>query len=380
MSETVRVQAVKQFDQFNLQLDAELQDIITMASEICDTPIALISLLDEDTQWMKVRIGVDVMSAPREMTFCNHAIAQHEVFIIPDTLQDARFANNPFVVQEPALRFYAGAPLVTREGLILGTLCVADKKPHQLDKHQELMLKMLSKQAINIMELKLSYELLEKHRQEVEEQKQTILSAEIRLRSFFESSANLHVLLGKAGEVLDYNKTAYSFVKKVHSTKLNRGDLFITYLAPSFVTTFIEKYEQALTGDKCNAEGSTDYGEHGEVWWEASFEPAWDNDDEVIGVSYSVRNVTDRKHYEQKIVSQNQSLINIAYIQSHEYRGPLTSIMGMMNLIKEEDYQPPVEYLELLETAINKLDEKIQDIVKQVNNSNIETNSNFKLF
>lgn len=380
MSETVRVQAVKQFEHFNLQLDNELQELITMASEICDTPIALITLLDEDTQWMKVRKGVDELSAPREITFCNHAITQQEVFIIPDTLLDVRFANNPFVVKAPSLRFYAGAPLVNRDGLILGTLCVADNKPHKLDKHQELMLKMLSKQAINIMELKLSYELLEKNKREAAEQRQTIINAEIRLRSFFESSANLHVLLGKTGEVLDYNKTAYSFVKKVHATKLTRGDLFITYLAPSFVTTFIVKFDFALTGEKCYAEGCTNYGEHGEIWWEAGFEPAWDNENNVIGVSYSVRNVTDRKKYEQKIVSQNQSLINIAYIQSHEYRGPLTSIMGMMNLIKEEGYQPPVEYLELLEVAINKLDEKIQEIVSHVNDHDINNSNNLKLF
>lgn len=380
MSETVRAQAVKQYDPFNLRSDPELQELISMASEICDTPIALISLLDEDTQWMKVRIGVDVMSAPRELTFCHHAIQQQELFIIPDTLQDERFANNPFVINDPGLRFYAGAPLISRDGLALGTLCVAGTKPRQLDKHQQLMLKMLSKQAINIMELKLSYERLEQSKREAEEQKQAINNADIRLRAFFESSTNMHILLGKAGEVLDYNKTAYNFVRKVHATKLNRGDMFIKYLAPSFVTTFIEKFDMALTGEKSHAEGSTDYGELGEIWWEANFEPARNNENKVIGVSYTVRNVTDRKLYEKKIVDQNQSLMNIAYIQSHEYRGPLTSIMGMMNLIKEERYQPPVEYLELLEVAINKLDEKMQDIVNHVNNNNIEAEKGYQLF
>ncbi|MEO6521371.1 MAG: GAF domain-containing protein [Mucilaginibacter sp.] len=380
MSETVRVQAVKQFERFDLQSDTELQELITMASEICETPIALISLLDEDTQWMKVRKGITVESSPRELTFCHHAIEQESVFSIPDTLLDDRFANNPFVIQHPSLRFYAGAPLINRKGQILGTLCVADSKPRILDKHQELMLKMLSKQAINIMELKLSYEQLELKKKETEEHKETIANAEIRLRSFFESSPNLHVLLGKSGEVLDYNKAAYSFVKKNHNTKLFRGDLFITYLAPSFVPVFIEKYNLALTGEKCYAEGSTDYNDLGEIWWEARFEPAWNNNHEVIGASYSARNVTDRKLYEQKIVAQNQSLINIAYIQSHEYRGPLTSIMGMMNLIKEENYKPSVEYLELLEMAINKLDEKIQDIVSHVNNQDATNNNQVKLF
>jgi signal transduction histidine kinase len=179
---------------------------------------------------------------------------------------------------------------------------------------------------------------------------------------------------------LDYNKTAYSFIKKVHNAKLQRGDLFVTYIAPSFVQTFIEKFNITLTGEKCFAEGSTDYGEHGEIWWEAGFEPAWDNNNEVIGVSYSIRNVTDRKQYEQRIVSQNQSLVNIAYIQSHEYRGPLSSIMGLMNLIRDEEYKPPVEYLELLETAINKLDSKMQEIVSVVNSHTVSHANQAKLF
>lgn len=380
MSETVRLLAVKQFEHFNLQLDTELLELITMASEICGTAVALISLLDDETQWIKVRKGTDKESIPRASTYCNHTIHHTDLLIVPDALVDGRFATNPMVLDDAVIRFYAGAPLINRDGLRLGTLCVMDQKPHTPDKHQELMLKMLSKQAINIMELKLSYELLKKNEKEVEEQKQTIRNAEIRLRSFFESSPNFHVLLGRKGEILDYNKSAYNFIRRIHATKVVRGDLFTTYLAPSFVETFTEKYNLALAGEKGYAEGYTDYGEHGEIWWEANFEPAWNNDNDVIGVSYSIRNVTERKIYEQKIIAQNQSLINIAYIQSHEYRGPLTSIMGMMNLIKAEDYQPPVEYLQLLEIAINKLDEKIHETVTHVNMHELSDKNLLKLF
>jgi PAS domain S-box-containing protein len=372
MSETVRVNAVKQFENYDLQLDTELQELISMASEICDTPIALITLLDEKTQWIKVRKGVDVESTPRSISFCTHTIASDDLMMVHDAQLDERFVNNPLVTGEHNLRFYAGAPLTTHDGQRLGTLCVFDRVPRKLNKHQQIMLKMLSKQAINVMELKLSYAELEDKKRETEDQKQTIRDAEIRLRSFFESSVNFHVLLGKNGEVLDYNKTAYNFIKRVHQAKLTRGDLFVTYVEPSFVSTFLSKYKLSLTGVKSYEEGFTDYAEHGIIWWEAAFEPAYDNDNNVIGLSYSIRNVTERKKFEQRIISQNQSLVNIAYIQSHEYRGPLTSIMGLMNLIKEEDYQPPVEYLQLLETAINKLDDKITEIVTQVNNTNLE--------
>jgi GAF domain-containing protein len=184
MSEAVRLQAVEKFKQLDLQLDSELQDLITMASEICDTPIALITLLDEDTQWIKVKKGMDAESTPRESSFCTHTIQQENVFMITDTHTDMRLANHPGI-NSSKLRFYAGAPLITRDGLILGTLCVADNKPHILDKHQMLMLKMLSKQAINIMELKLSYDELEKSKLQAIEHKEAIDNAEIRLRSCF---------------------------------------------------------------------------------------------------------------------------------------------------------------------------------------------------
>jgi PAS domain S-box-containing protein len=368
INEDLRLLAVQRFANYNLQMDADLQELISMAADICDTPTAAITLIDEDSQWLKVKIGIEHDKIPRETSFCNYAILSDELMVVPDTLRDTRLVNNPLVVNEPNFRFYAAAPLITTDGQCLGTLCVADQKPHTLNKYQKIMLKMLSKQAINIMELKLSQQLLEQHQKELEEQKRTISEAEIKLRSFFESSVNFHVLLGKKGELLDYNKTAYSFVKKAYQAKLLRGCEFVQYIEPSFRDTFLVNYTLCLAGEKSYEEGFTDYPELGRIWWEASFEPAYNNDNEIIGISYLIRNVTDRKTYEQKIIEQNQSLIKIAYIQAHEYRGPLTSIMGLMNLIKEDNYVAPPEYLRMMETVVNKLDAKIHEIINNVNN------------
>jgi signal transduction histidine kinase len=189
---------------------------------------------------------------------------------------------------------------------------------------------------------------------------------------FFESSTNFHVLLGKNGEVIDFNKTAYIFVKNAHKTELKRGDLFVGYIAPAFVSTFIHRYNLALNGERHIEEGSTDYGELGVIWWDATFDPARDKDDNIIGISYLIRNVTERQQKEQKIIRQNQSLLNIAHIQAHEFRGPLATIMGMMNLIKEENYTPPPSYLKYLEEAVNILDEKIKNIVIDIEDTVIE--------
>lgn len=367
MSEALRLLAVERFVNYNLQLDNELQQLTLMASEICETPVALITLIDKDKQWLKVRLGTDETVLPREFSFCSHAIEDDGIMIVPDMLNDVRFVDNPLVVNDPNIRFYAGAPLISRDGFRLGTLCVVDMQPHELNKYQQLMLEILSRQAINIMELKVSRDLLSKHAAEVAEQRRIIEHAETRLRSFFESSSSFHVLLGARGEVLDFNKTAYNFLKRIHNAEINIGCQMISFIDMGFKNAFLKKYNLALSGKKSVAEGKTDYHKHGLIYWEATFEPAKNNDDKIIGVSYLIQNVTERKLQELKIIDQNESLINIAYIQAHEYRGPLTSIMGMVNVIKDESYNLPDEVISLLDGAANKLDRKINEVINTVN-------------
>jgi PAS domain S-box-containing protein len=253
---------------------------------------------------------------------------------------------------------------------------VFDTKPHKIDDHQQLVLNILSNQVMKILELREGMELLNKKQQELEEQKEINNDANIRLRSFFESSTNFQILLGKNGEVIDFNKTAFNFIKTVHKCVLKRGDQFIQYLHPEFVATFIDRYNQTLEGKKSAVEGSTDYAELGVIWWEAAFETARDANNEIIGVSYLIRNVTERKLKEQKIISQNQSLLKIAHIQAHEFRAPLTTIMGLMNLIKEDEYSPPSEYLQFLEQAVDALDTTIRLIVSDIDNTVIHDYAN----
>ena len=362
----IRLLAVERFKALDLQGDSEFQELIKMASETCDTPIALLTLIDEDTQWIKVRKGTDVEQMPREISFCTHTIQQHDHLIVPDARQDDRFSNNPIVLNEPKVRFYAGVPLVTHGGQTIGSLCVVDMKPHDLDKQQLLMLKMLSRQAINLMEFKISVEILENNKIELNEQKETIRKAEIMQRSFFESAPNFHILLGKNCEVIDFNKIAYLFIKRVHNNDLTKGDYFVPYLAPDFINKFIRGFDQALKGEHTFEEGSTDYGAHGIIYWEASFETARDPENAIIGVSYIIRDVSDRKIKEIKILNQNQSLLKIAHVQAHEFRAPLTTITGMLDLIKAEDYDAPKEYYELLENAVKNLDAKIKEIVNDI--------------
>lgn len=362
----IRLLAVERFKTLDLETDTEFQALVNMASETCETPVALLTLVDQDTQWLRVRTGTDVTDMPRGISFCNYTIQNDNVLVIPDMLSDQRFVDNPLVVNEPNVRFYAGAPLITSDGQRIGSICVIDLKPNALNKQQEFILKMLSRQAINMMEFRISVELLEQNKIEAEKQREVIRKAEINLRSFFESSPNFQVLLNKAGEVLDFNMIAYNFIKKVNNADMARGAKFARFLAPDFVKKFNTGFKMALTGKKTFEEGSTDYGKHGVMYWEASFETARDSDNEIIGVSYVIRDVSDRKAREQKIVAQNQSLLKIAHMQAHEFRAPLTTITGMMDLIKAENYQAPKEYFELLENAVKNLDSIIREIVVDV--------------
>jgi len=242
----IRLLAVERFKTLNIDEDIEFQELIHIASETCNTPIAMLTLIDRDTQWLKVRQGTDVTEIPRDHTFCTYTIQEDAVLVVPDASQDERFAHYPTVANDPNVRFYAGAPLITSDGQRVGSLCVIHVQPQELTKQQQLMLKMLSKQAINIMEYRISVELLEKNTLEVEIQKEIIKKAEIR------------------------------------------------------------------------------------------------------------------------IIDQNKSLLKIAHMQAHEFRAPLTTVIGLLELIKDDDYDVSREYCEMFRNAAENLDLKIHEIVSNV--------------
>ncbi len=131
------------------------EDIVRLAAYICQTPMALVNLIDHDRQWSKARLGFTDSEVDRNVAFCSFAINNpEEVMVVTDATRDPRFANNPFVKGDPHIRFYAGAPLVSSNGYALGTVCVVDLQPHQLSDAQRDMLRILSRQVITLFELR----------------------------------------------------------------------------------------------------------------------------------------------------------------------------------------------------------------------------------
>ncbi len=219
------------------EASGKLQDIVTLAAQITGVPVAFITLLDQDIQFITVKHGYDVNEMPRHTSFCTHTIQRDEVMVVEDAMLDERFTANPLVINPPSVKYYAGTSLKSADGQHVGTLCVMDVQTHYLNSNQLECLKALSRQVTSILELSIT----------------------------------------------------------------------ITYLKKSV----------------------------------------------------------------EEINGRNEALKRIAHVQSHEIRGPLSTVMAVMNMIADEDYSHNRQYMQLLETSIKCLDEKVCSIVAMSNTATL---------
>ena len=130
--EETRLNTLKSLDVLDTEPEERFDRLTRMSKRLFGVPIALVSLVDENRQWFKSCVGLDVSETPRDISFCGHAILGSDIFVIPDAAKDERFADNPLVVNEPKIRFYAGCPLRSHNGSKLGTLCIIDREPRNL--------------------------------------------------------------------------------------------------------------------------------------------------------------------------------------------------------------------------------------------------------
>ncbi len=158
--EDQRLEALCRYHILDTPQEPAFDDIANLASIICETPIAVVNLIDRERQWFKAEIGLGVRETPLDVSICAHAILQPGLFVVADTHNDARFACNPLVTGAPHLRFYAGALLESADGYPIGTLCVLDVRPRELTDKQQAALLALGRQVMALMELRLANERL----------------------------------------------------------------------------------------------------------------------------------------------------------------------------------------------------------------------------
>jgi signal transduction histidine kinase len=153
-NEQERLQALREYELLDSESEKEFDEIVSLASFICQTPISTITLIDEHRQWFKAQVGLANRETPRDVAFCAFAILQPEITIVNDATLDKRFRENPLVTGSPDIRFYAGLPLTTPEGFNLGTICVIDTRPRDLTDEQNLALRVLRNQVLKLFELR----------------------------------------------------------------------------------------------------------------------------------------------------------------------------------------------------------------------------------
>lgn len=158
--EAARLEALRGYRVLDTAPEQAFDDITRLAAFICQSPIALMSLVDGERQWFKSKVGLETAETHRNISFCAHTIFQAKLLVVEDATTDDRFSSNPLVTGEPCIRFYAGAPLVTPEGYCLGALCVIDRQPRHLTVEQISALEAMSRLVVTQLELRrVSYEL-----------------------------------------------------------------------------------------------------------------------------------------------------------------------------------------------------------------------------
>jgi len=324
--ETDRLNALKQYDILDTLPERDYDELTQLAAQICGTPIALISLIDDKRQWFKSSHGLEIRETPREFAFCSHAIANPlETLIVPDSRLDERFAHNPLVTGDPNVVFYAGAPLVDEHGFALGSLCVIDNSPNELSQAQLSALKILAKQVVNLLTLrKQNGELSRTGEQQCAEieqhiQMQTALTeSEERFRSLLEQAPVATCLLvGRDLRIDLANDLMISYWGKGSSVIGQplavalpelQGQPFLDILDAVFTTG--ETYVAESTPADLIIDGVV-----GTYYFDFTYKPLRDKTGQVYAIMNMAVDVTDRVMAQQQIDEAQHQIIS-AFEQS----------------------------------------------------------------
>lgn len=352
-----KIRSMERYLDLNISRDNELHNIVTLAAEACQTPAAFLVFYDEGKLNYQVKTGPLSKKISTKNSFWDVELDLNEVLVVPDTLLNDKFASQIAVSAYPHVRFYAGVPLLTHDGQNIGSLYVLGQEAKPLSERRQHMLQLLARQAVTMVEFELSLGILK-------EQYAESKNSENKLRSFFESSKSSHLLIGRNMEVLTFNKTFYDVAYAMFGKAVTAGVLSTDYIYPSYVNDFVDNVQIALNGTPVQHERLIEFEGMDPMWTKISYNPTYSADGNIIGVSFNATNVTERKKSEEKIIKQNEALRKIAYLQSHELRKPVASILGLMHLLKLEGTDNNSQILHMMEMAVLELDETIHQIVK----------------
>lgn len=253
-------------------------------------------------------------------------------------------------------RFYAGRPLVNRNGQCFGYICVLDIRPNCLSAHQEQMLTATGRQISYLFKDEAALPLATYR---LQHEKQT----ETKLRAFTESDQALHMLIDKNLKVLTYNKGMADFICCKHGIDLYEGIPVSAILSGITLEKCSAEFEAAFAGKIITAERRLRYSGQ-QIWWHIKLEPFYSEDGDIIAVSYSAKDITDQKCQEQTVIKQKKNLRKIAFDLSHDLRQQVAIMLGILEIFKLNNYHTDTDDMMILEDCAHKLDDKIRNIVE----------------
>ena len=358
-----RLAIVNKYHELVLDDNKELNDLVALAAKICNVKMSCISLLDEHVQWIKCSIGITAHEQSREDSFCKYLVNTTKVMVVKNALLDERFMNYKSVRDARGIRFYAGVSIITSDGYHLGALCVYGTKPQTLSTEQREMLAFIAKQVMHMLEMLLGVKSFQQNHKHANSQKGlNEVTAERKLKAFLNSSSTSHILINKALQVLQFNKSSSVSIKKHLSKKIEAGKSILHYISTPFKGKLLQYIKRAFAGKKTCREVLIETEGAAPQWWDISLHPIVNENGDTVSVTYSAANINEKKLQAAQNKIQKESLLKIAFIQSHRYRKPVASILGLMNVIKANNYKSPKESLLLMEMAVKDLDEQIRAV------------------
>lgn len=298
INEMERLSALKSFNILDTQPEEAFDDYTFLASQICGTPIALISLVDETRQWFKSKVGLEVSQTARDVSICGHTILHNDFFEVTDTLKDRRFQDNPLITDTPNIRFYAGMPISTAEGYNLGTICVIDNQPRQLEAPQRDALKRIAKRIMAEIEQRSA--------------KNSILQLN---HSLYENANFIQTLIDNVPALIGYwNKNSECIFANATYQKLfgldpqaMRGKHYLDIFPKEMTAQTYPCIQKGLLGERQMVEVSRDLNgnkEYGVVY----YTPHFDADKNVQGVFALGLDITTLKKAEEKLKLSEKAL------------------------------------------------------------------------
>lgn len=298
--ENLRINALKELSILDSEEEEEFNALVKAASLICGVPMAFISLVDVDRQWFKAGVGLaGVTETPREYAFCAHCILQDEIFEIYDAKLDSRFSDNPLVLSSPNIRFYAGAPLKSKSGFNVGSLCVIDQKPNQLTDTQRQVLKNL---AI------IGSELLENH--STRKSLQSLYAEKMHIFNIAQQVNESIVSISVDGKITFWNHAAEKMFGIQATEVINQH---INLFKNQTGLRAIESIENLLkeNPDGLNYETVFKNANGKPIEVNVSLSAYYDNDGNLTGVTKVIRDITEIKNNQRLILEQKEQLKKI---------------------------------------------------------------------